>query len=200
MNIEGMNAFKDLNKQMHHQTQQNMELRDRKVDCLQTAAVNAQFPPWRPHSYLRMRESQHQEQGSFNQGNSLIANNQHHSPTNTTQSQYSQHRHSQTHPNWRRNEYQNHKPRDVNYNNPSFTNQQKHHYSNNNHYIPPQHPPLQPLTSHNQPISQDSQRITNLEILMERMLKHQEEITKNQEISIRGIEGQLAQLVSILQK
>ena len=30
---------------------------------------------------------------------------------------------------------------------------------------------------------------------MERMLKHQEEITKNQEISIRGIEGQLAQLV-----
>ncbi|KAL4381131.1 hypothetical protein AHAS_Ahas04G0102800 [Arachis hypogaea] len=52
MNIEGVNAFKDLNRQSHHQPQQNMEL---------SAAVNAKFPPWRPHSYLRMRESQHQE-------------------------------------------------------------------------------------------------------------------------------------------
>ena len=124
----------------------------------------------------------------------MTTNNQHHSPTNTNQSQYSQHRHSQTHPNWRRNEYQNHKPRDFNYNNPSFTNQQKHHYSNNNHYMPPQHPPLQTLTSHNQPISQDSQRITNLEILMERMMNHQKEITKNQETSIRRIERQIEQL------
>ncbi|KAL4381202.1 hypothetical protein AHAS_Ahas04G0109900 [Arachis hypogaea] len=61
--------------------------------------------------------------------------------------------------------------------------------------MPPQHPSFQPLTSHNQPISQESQRITNLEILMERMMKHQEEITKNQETSIRRIEGQIAQLV-----
>ncbi|KAL4381237.1 hypothetical protein AHAS_Ahas04G0113400 [Arachis hypogaea] len=151
---------------MHHQTQQHMELRDKKVNCMQSAAVKVQFPPWRPHSYLRMGESQHQGQGSFNQGKSMTTNNQHHSPTNTNQSQYSQNRHFQTHSNWRRNECQTHEPRDFNYNNPNFTNQQKHHYSNNNHYMPPQHPPFQPLTSHNQSIPQDSQRITNLEILM----------------------------------
>ncbi|KAL4374092.1 hypothetical protein AHAS_Ahas05G0147200 [Arachis hypogaea] len=184
-NGEGVNAFKDLNRQMHHQPQQNMEL---------SAAVNAKFPPWRPHSYLRMRESQHQEQGSFHQGNSMTTTNQHHPPTNTTQGQYSQHRHSQTHLNWRRNKYQNHKPRDFNYNNPNFTNQQKHHYINNNHHMPPLHPPFQPLTSHNQPISQDSRRITNLEILIERMMKHQEETTRNQEMLIKGIEEQIAQL------
>ncbi|KAL4393994.1 hypothetical protein AHAS_Ahas02G0107600 [Arachis hypogaea] len=159
-----------------------------------SAAVNAKFPPWRPHSYLRMRESQHQEQGSFHQGNPMTTNNQHHPPTNTTQSQYSQYRHSQTHLNWRRNEYQNHKPRDFNYNNPNFTNQQKHHYSNNNHYMPPSHPLFQPLTPQNQPISQDSQRITDLEILIERMMKHQEETTRNQEMLIKGIEEQIAQL------
>ncbi|KAL4394301.1 hypothetical protein AHAS_Ahas02G0138300 [Arachis hypogaea] len=105
MNLEGMNAFMNLNKQRHHQTQQHLELRDRKVDCLQSAAVNAQFPPWRPHSYLRMGESQHQEQGSFNQGKSMTTNNQHHSSTNANQSQYSQNIHFQTHSNWRRTEY-----------------------------------------------------------------------------------------------
>ncbi|KAL4371323.1 hypothetical protein AHAS_Ahas06G0154300 [Arachis hypogaea] len=183
--IEEVNAFKDQNKQMHHQPQQNMEL---------SAAVNAKFPPWRPHSYLRMREPQHQEHGSFHQDNSMTTTNQHLPTTNTTQSQYSQHRHSQTHLNWRRSEYQNHRPREFHYNNPNFINHQKHHHSNNNHYMPPPHPPFLPSTCHNQPTSQDSQRITNLEILMERMMKHQEETTRNQEMLMRGIEEQIVQL------
>ncbi|KAL4344397.1 hypothetical protein AHAS_Ahas11G0174300 [Arachis hypogaea] len=86
-----------------------------------------------------------------------------------------------THSNWRGVEDQNQRPRDLNYNNPNFTNQQKHHHTNNNHYTPPQHPPFQPPTLHNQLISQDSQRITNLEILIERMMKHQEVTMKDQE-------------------
>ncbi|KAL4374244.1 hypothetical protein AHAS_Ahas05G0162400 [Arachis hypogaea] len=185
MNSEGVNAFKDLNRQMHPQPQQNMET---------SAAVSTKFPPWRPHSYLRMRESQHQEQGSFHQGNLMITNNQYHTPTNTIQSQPSQHRHSQTHLNWRRSEYQNRRPREFHYNNPNFINHHKHHYSNNNHYMPPPHPLFPPLTSHNQPISQDSQRITNLEILIERMMKHQEETRRNQTMLIKRIEEQIAQL------
>ncbi|KAL4381569.1 hypothetical protein AHAS_Ahas04G0146600 [Arachis hypogaea] len=184
-NIEEVNAFKDQNKQMHHQPQQNIEL---------SAAVNAKFPPWRPHSYLRMREPQHQEQGSFRQDNSMTTTDQHPPPTNTTQSQYPQHRHFQTHLNWRRSEYQNHRPREFHYNNPNFINHQKHHYSNNNHCMPPPHSPFLSSTCHNHPTLQDSQRITNLEILMERMMKHQEETTRNQEMLMRGLEKQIAQV------
>ncbi|KAL4373202.1 hypothetical protein AHAS_Ahas05G0058200 [Arachis hypogaea] len=170
---------------MHHQPQQNIEL---------SATVNAKFPPWRPHSYLRMREPHHQEQGSFRQDNSMTTTNQHPPPTNTTQSQYPQHKHFQTHLNWRRSEYQNHRPREFHYNNPDFINHQKHHYSNNNHCMPPPHSPFLSSTCHNQPTLQDSQRITNLEILMERMMKHQEETTRNQEMLMRGLEKQIAQV------
>ncbi|KAL4371335.1 hypothetical protein AHAS_Ahas06G0155500 [Arachis hypogaea] len=194
MKLEGMKASMNLNNQTQHQTQQHMGLRDGKVDGLQSAAVNAKFPPWRPHSYLRMGEARYQEQRSFNQGKSMTTNNQHHLSTSANQSQYSQNTHCQTHSNWRRTENQNHEPRNFNYNNPNFSNHKKYHYSNNNHYMPPSHPLFQPLTSHNQPISQDSQRITDLEILIERMMKHQEETTRNQEMLIRGIEEQIAQL------
>ncbi|XP_057747508.1 uncharacterized protein LOC130966707 [Arachis stenosperma] len=108
--------------------------------------LKAQFPPWKPHSYLRMRASQHQEQ------------------------------------------------RDFNYNNPNFPTLQKHHYTSNNQYIPPHYPPFQPPTPNNQPISQDSQRITNLNIIVERMMKHQEMISKNHEASFGRIERQIEQL------
>ncbi|XP_057734314.1 uncharacterized protein LOC130949677 [Arachis stenosperma] len=150
MNLEGMKVVMNQSKQLHQQTQQQLESIARQIDFLHSTTVNAQFPPWKPHSYLRMRESQHQEQ------------------------------------------------RDFNYNNPNFPNLQKHHHTNNNQYIPPHYPPFQPPTPHNQPISQDSQRITNLEILVERIMKHQEMISKHQEASLGRIEGQIEQLAKNL--
>ncbi|XP_057740037.1 uncharacterized protein LOC130957187 [Arachis stenosperma] len=145
MNPEGMKIVMNQSKQLHSQTQSQLESISRQIDFLHSAAVKAQFPPWKPHSYLRI-ESQHQEQ------------------------------------------------RDFNYNNPNFPILQKHHLTNNNHYIPPHHLSFQPLTPNNQPISQDCQRITNLEVLVERMMKHQEMISKNHEVSFGRIERQMKQL------
>ncbi|XP_057755922.1 uncharacterized protein LOC130975107 [Arachis stenosperma] len=127
-NLEGMKAIMNQSKQLHQQTQQQLGSIARQIDFLHSTTVKAQFPPWKPHSYLRMRESHYHEQ------------------------------------------------RDFKYNNPNF-------------------PTLQPhYTPHNQPSPQDFQRITNLEILVERMMTHQEVISKNNEESIGRIERQIKQL------
>ncbi|XP_057747107.1 uncharacterized protein LOC130966335 [Arachis stenosperma] len=145
-NLEGMKAIMNQSKHLHQQTQQQLGSIARQIDFLHSTIVKAQFSPWKPHSYLGIKESHCQEQGDFN------------------------------------------------YNNPNCPNLQTIHHTNNNQYIPPHYTPFQPLTPHDQPISQDSQRITNLEILVERMMKHQEMISKNHEASFGRIERQMKQL------
>ena len=133
MNLEGVRAIMNQNKQLYQQTQQQLESIARQIDFLHSTTMNAQFPPWKPHSYLRMGEYQHQELRSFNHG--------------------------------------------------KFMHPQSHNNSQNQQNTSP--------TPHNPPITQDSQRITNLEILIERMMKYQEVTMKNQEASIKRIEEQM---------
>ncbi|XP_015965777.1 uncharacterized protein LOC107489540 [Arachis duranensis] len=180
MNLEGVKAVMNQNKQLHHQTQQQLELIARKIDCLHSAIVNAQFPPWKPHSYLRMGEYQHQEQRGSNIGKPMITNNQSHPSNNANQNQCLQNMHPQSH-----NNSQN---QQNTFATPTF-------YPHNTCGIPSQGfpQPLVHLINLNH-----SQKITNLEILIERMMEHQEVTTKNQEASIKRIERQMEQLAKHL--
>ncbi|XP_057723828.1 uncharacterized protein LOC130939766 [Arachis stenosperma] len=81
MNPEGMKIVMNQSKWLQIQTQSQLESISRQIDFLHSTAVKAQFPPWKPHSYLGMKESQCQEQRDFNY------NNQSHSSMPQHQSQ-----------------------------------------------------------------------------------------------------------------
>ncbi|XP_057739962.1 uncharacterized protein LOC130957082 [Arachis stenosperma] len=221
MNPEGMKIVMNQSKQLHNQTQSQLESISRQIDFLHSAAVKAQFPPWKPHSYLGMKESQCQEQRDFNY------NNQSHSSMPQYQSQndvYIPPWRIQS--NWKEGESQTQKPRDFNCNNPNFKNQHTNHPHNNNHQALPQHTHLQPQPT--SPFAQNNSyqppQLTQpqpfptapgiyvLETLMERFMKiqeimaieqeeikkHQEMISKNQETVLRRLERQMEQLVQNL--
>ncbi|XP_015947215.1 uncharacterized protein LOC107472178 [Arachis duranensis] len=131
-NLEGMKVVMNQSKQLHQRTQQQLESIARQIDFLQSTTVKAQFPPWKPHSYLGMKESQCQEQRDFNY------NNQSHSSMPQHQSQndvYIPPWRIQS--NWKEGESQNQRPRDFNCNNPNFKNQHTNHPHNNNHQALP---------------------------------------------------------------
>ncbi|XP_057741438.1 uncharacterized protein LOC130960146 [Arachis stenosperma] len=64
-NLEGMKAVMSQSRQLHQQTLQQLESIARQIDFLHSTTVKTQFPLWKPHSYLRMKESQYQEQRDF---------------------------------------------------------------------------------------------------------------------------------------
>ncbi|XP_016168619.1 GATA zinc finger domain-containing protein 14-like [Arachis ipaensis] len=128
---------------------------------------DAYNPSWRNHPNLRWGDNQNQNswQRSSNQNNSRNTNHQNHQ--NTNQNPY--------------RKLQNNHPASTYYppNNPSTNHKNFHSLS----------------TSHTQPqLPQESRRISNLEMMMEKMMKHQELANKNHEASLRNLERQIGQL------
>ncbi|KAL4287262.1 hypothetical protein AHAS_Ahas19G0168600 [Arachis hypogaea] len=137
MEIEGVNAVVNQNKQMHQQTLQQLELMVRKTNELRTVVVNAYNLPQNSHGWnqpekgfgsINYEQQSHERLHSPNSTSNLF---QHKSQGDVYNPPW------RTHSNWRRIEHQNQGPKDFNYNNPNFTNQQKHHHTNNNHYTSP---------------------------------------------------------------
>ncbi|XP_052118996.1 uncharacterized protein LOC127748476 [Arachis duranensis] len=115
--------------------------------------------------------------------------------------------HTQNQQTWQKNSNQNNSRNTAytNHNNQQTTNHNSYRKPQNNYphssYYPPNNPTTNqniyhpPSAPHNQPHpSQDAQRISNLESLIKKMLKHQEITSKNHEASIRNLERQIGQL------
>jgi len=135
--IEGVSAVMNQNKQMHQQTLQQLEIMVRKINELRTAVVNAYNLTQNSHGWNQPEKGF----GTIDHGQQN--HEQSHSPSST--SSIFQHKFQgdvynppwRTHYNWRRSEHQNQGPRDFNHNNPNFPNQQRHHHTNINHYTSP---------------------------------------------------------------
>ncbi|XP_016182629.1 serine/threonine-protein kinase atg1-like, partial [Arachis ipaensis] len=225
LELEGVDTILAQNKLMHQQIQQQMEMMAKRIDSLQLASVsttnqasiewgqneagnieqqqeqvqymqNTSNPSqndfhgdtynssWRNHPNLRWGDNQNSWQRNHNFNNSRNTNNQNHSPSNTNQYKNSQntyhppHNNSQTHQN--------------NFSTLPFNSQNNHLNAPNNLHQQPS-PTIQPHP--------DSQRISNLEMLMEKLIKTQEMARqdqaltlKNQDASMKNLERQMGQM------
>ncbi|XP_016185660.1 putative uncharacterized protein DDB_G0291608 [Arachis ipaensis] len=120
---------------------------------------------WKNHSNLKWGENHNQWQRNSNPNNFRNTNHQNHQPTNNNPYR----------------KLQNNLPTSTFYpqNNPS-NNQNNFH---------------QPSTSHTQlQPHQEYQRISNLEMMMEKLMKNQEMTSKNYEASMRNLERRIGQL------
>ncbi|XP_015966418.1 uncharacterized protein LOC107490156 [Arachis duranensis] len=204
--LERVDTILAQNKIMHQQLQQQIEMMSKRMDGLQLAAVSTiNQPPvvWGQQEESYEEQQPEQVQYMHNQG---AAPNFHRDTYNSSW---------RNHPNLRWGENQNQQlwQRNSNQNNSRNTNHQTHQNTNQNLYRKPQnnhpasnfYPPNNPSanqnnfhspsTSHTQSQPpQESQRISNLEIMMEKMIKHQELANKNHEGSLRNLERQIGQL------
>ncbi|XP_057719640.1 uncharacterized protein LOC130934068 [Arachis stenosperma] len=177
----------------------------KRIDSLQVASVNVTTQPpigWGSNEENQEDQQQEQVQYVYNQGsgsNEVYGDTYNPSWKNHPNLRWRD-SHNQNQQPWQRNSNHNNS-RNTNNNNQQNTNPNPYRKPQNNHsnsnYYPATnqnnfHPPSTP---HNQPqISQDTQRISNLEILMEKMMKHQEMTSKNHEASMRNLERQIGQL------
>nr|XP_025652610.1 myb-like protein AA [Arachis hypogaea] len=207
LELEGVNTILAQNKMMHQQIQQQMELMTKRIDALQNAVVRTSNQPsagWGQNEEVYEEQQQEQVNYMHNQG---VGQNEFHG--------YTYNPSWRNHPNlrWGDNQNQNSWQRNSNQNNSGNTNHQNHQNTNQNSYRKPQnsypnsnfYPPhnpstnqnnfQQPPSSHTQPqLPQESQRISNLEMMMEKMIKHQKLANKNHEASLRNLERQIGQL------
>ncbi|XP_016199569.1 GATA zinc finger domain-containing protein 14-like [Arachis ipaensis] len=179
----------------------------KRIDSLQIAAVNTtNKSPARWVQNEEIYKEQQPEQVNY-MHNQCTGQNKFHGETYNSS--------WRNHPNlrWRDNQNPNSWQRNSNQNNSRNTNHQNHQQTNQNPYrklqnnyptsnfYPPYNPSTnqnnfhQPSSSHTQPQPpQEYQRISNLEMMMEKMMKHQELANKNHEASLRNLERQIGQL------
>ncbi|XP_015935285.1 uncharacterized protein LOC107461311 [Arachis duranensis] len=173
----------------------------KKIDSLQVAAVNTSQPSTKWGQNEENQEDQQQEQPQYVHNQSPGQNDVYGDTHNPSWKNHPNIRwgdnHTQNQQPWQRNSNQNNSRNNQNYNqqniNPNPYRKPQNNHSNSS-YCPPnnqttnQNTHHQPSTPHNQPqTSQDTQRISNLETLIEKMMKHQEtmmeKLMKNQEMA-----------------
>ncbi|XP_016185620.1 TBC1 domain family member 5 homolog A-like [Arachis ipaensis] len=206
LELEGVDTILAQNKVIHQQIQQQIEMMAKRIDGLQIASVgttNQSSVGWGQNEEIYKEQQPEQVNYMHNQG----AQNEFHGDTYNPS--------WRNHPNlrWGDNQNQNSWQRNSNQNNSRNTNHQNHQQTNQNPYRKPQnnypnsnfYPPhnsstnqnnfQQPHSPHTQPQPpEESQRISNLEMMMEKMMKHQELANKNHETSLRNLERQIGQL------
>ncbi|XP_057741365.1 uncharacterized protein LOC130960019 [Arachis stenosperma] len=201
MELEGVDTLLAQNKIMQEQIQQQFEQMAKKIDSLQVAAVNASQPSTKWGQNKENQEDQQQEQPQYVHNQSSGQNEVYGDIYNPSWKNHPNIRwgdnHTQNQQPWQRNSNQNNSRNNQNHNQQN-TNPNPYRKPQNNHsnssYCPPnnqttnQNTHHQPSTPHNQPqTSQDTQRISNLETLIEKMMKHQEtmmeKLMKNQEMA-----------------
>ncbi|XP_015935306.1 uncharacterized protein LOC107461333 [Arachis duranensis] len=234
LEFEGVDTILAQTKQMHQQLQQQMEIMDKKIDGLQSAAVNTQSQPQTAHRWNKSEESL----GTFNYEKQCPEQAQY---MNNTSSSFQHNFHGdahkapwKTHSNSRWGEHQNQGQRDSNSDSLSNTNNQSYSSNNINQFKNPQnthyqshnnsqnhqnnsststfHPQnnstnssnnFQPQPSHfTQPQpNPDTQRISSMEMMMEKLIRNQEAARKDQEMaskdqqaSIRNLERHMEQM------
>ncbi|QHO01719.1 Retrotransposon gag protein [Arachis hypogaea] len=206
MELEGVDSILAQNKMMQQQIQQQFEQMAKRIDSLQVAAVNTSQPSstWEQNEETQEEQQQEQVQYMHNQGpNEVYGDTYNPSWKNHPNLRWGDN-HTQNQQPWQRNSNQNN-PRSNQNHNQQQTNQNPHrkpqnNYPNPNQYQSNNQPTNQnayhpPPASHNPPqVSPESQRLTNLETLIDKMLKYQEMTTKNHEASIKSLERQIGQI------
>ncbi|XP_057760569.1 uncharacterized protein LOC130980946 [Arachis stenosperma] len=201
MELEGVDTLLAQNKIMQEQIQQQFEQMAKKIDSLQVAAVNTSQPSTKWGQNEENQEDQQQEQPQYVHNQSSGQNEVYGDIYNPSWKNHPNIRwgdnHTQNQQPWQRNSNQNNSRNNQNHNQQN-TNPNPYGKPQNNHsnfsYCPPnnqttnQNTHHQPSIPHNQPqTSQDTQRIFNLETLIEKMMKHQEtmmeKLMKNQEMA-----------------
>ncbi|XP_057755949.1 uncharacterized protein LOC130975137 [Arachis stenosperma] len=176
----------------------------KRIDSLQVAAVNTSqsSTTWVQNEESQEEQQQKQVQYMHNQSsgqNEVYGDTYNPSWKNHPNLRWGDN-HNQSQQPWQRNTNQNNSRNNQQNNNQNSFRKPQNTYPNSNHYPAHNQPTNQnayhpPPTSHNQPqASPESQRITNLETLMDKIWKHQEMIAKNQEASIKNVERQIGQL------
>nr|XP_025677593.1 probable basic-leucine zipper transcription factor N [Arachis hypogaea] len=203
--LEGVDTILAQNKIMHQQLQQQIELMSKRMDGLQLAAVSTTNQPpavWRQNEENYEEQQPAQVQYMHNQGsgpNEFYGDTYNSSWRNHPNLKWGENQNS-----WQKNSNQSNY-RNTNYQNHQTTNQNPYRKLQNNQPTSTFYPPNNPSTNHNNfhPTStshtqpqppQESQRISNLEMMMEKMIKHQELANKNHEASLRNLERQIGQL------
>ncbi|XP_057747131.1 uncharacterized protein LOC130966357 [Arachis stenosperma] len=175
----------------------------KRIDSLQVAAVNTNQPSnvWVQNEESQEEQQQEQVQYMHNQNsgqNDVYGETYNPSWKNHPNLRWGDnHNHNQQ--SWQRNINQNNPRNNQQNNNQNSFRKPQNTYPNFNHY--PNHNQSinqntyhQPPTPQNQPqTSPESQRITNLETLIDKLWKHQEMTAKNQEASIKNMERQIGQ-------
>ncbi|XP_057740040.1 uncharacterized protein LOC130957190 [Arachis stenosperma] len=201
MELEGVDTLLAQNKIMQEQIQQQFEQMAKKIDSLQVTAVNTSQPSTKWGQNEENQEDQQQEQPQYVHNQSSGQNEVYGDIYNPSWKNHPNIRwgdnYTQNQQPWQRNSNQNNSRNNQNHNQQN-TNPNPYRKPQNNHsnssYCPPnnqttnQNTHHQPSTPHNQPqTSQDTQRISNLETLIEKMMKHQEtmmeKLMKNQEMA-----------------
>jgi len=201
MELEGVDSILAQNKMMQQQIQQQFDQMAKRIDSLQVAAINTSQSSTKWGQNEENQEDQQHEQPQYVHNQSCGQNEVYGDTYNPSWKNHPNIRwgdnHTQNQQPWQRNSNQNNSRNNQNHNQQN-TNPNPYRKPQNNHpnssYYPPnnqttnQNTYHQPSISHNQPqASQDTQRISNLEILIEKMMKHQdimmEKLMKNQEMA-----------------